>query len=51
MFLITKKVKTRGKKEFTAAVLDLNHEVFVVYVAVLNIIFDIGDEIYPSTKA
>lgn len=39
MLLSTKKVKVIGKKGF------------VVYIAILNISFNIGDEIYPLKKA
>ena len=37
------------KKEFAAAVFDLEHKVFVIYVAALNI--DLGDKINSSKNA
>ncbi len=46
---ITKKVELIGKKEFTVAALDLDHEAFVVYVTTLNISSDA--EVHPSKSA
>ncbi len=43
-----KKVELIGKKEFAAAVLDLNYKVFVVYIATLNISYNIGDKVHLS---
>ncbi len=45
----TRQVELIGKKEFTAAALDLEHEAFVVHVAALSI--DLSDEVHPSRKA
>ncbi len=46
MSLIIKKVKSIGKKEFVAAVFDLDHKTFVVYVVILNISFDVGIQLH-----
>ncbi len=45
----TRRVKLIGKKEFVAAVLDPEHEAFVVHVAALGV--DSGDEMHPSKIA
>ena len=49
VFLTIKQVELIGKKEFVATALDPKHEVFVIYVAVLNV--DLGDAVYPLRKA
>ena len=46
--MTTRQVELIGKKEFATAILDPNHEVFVVHVAALNI--DPGDEVYLLKK-
>ncbi len=45
----TRRVELIGKKEFTAAALDPEHEAFVVHVAALSV--DSSDEVHPSRKA
>ena len=45
----TRQVELIGKKKFTDTALDLEHEAFIVYIAVLNI--DLDDEMHPSRKA
>ncbi len=45
----TKRVELIEKKEFAAAALDPEHEVFVVLVAALGV--DLGDEVHPSRRA
>ena len=45
----TRWVELIGKKKFTTAALDLEHEVFVVHVAALSV--DSGDEVYPFKRA
>lgn len=51
ILLITKKVELIEKKQLTIAILDLNHKIFVVYIATLNINFDISDKVYALQKA
>lgn len=41
-----KKVKLIEKKNLIIIILDLNHEVFIIYIAYFNIISDISIEIY-----
>ena len=38
-----------GKKEFAAAILNLEHETFIVYIAALSV--NSGDKIHPSRRA
>ncbi len=45
----TRRVELIGKKEFTVAALDLEHEAFVVHVAAFNV--DLGNEMYPLRRA
>ena len=47
---ITKRVKLVEKKEFTAEVLDLRHETFVVHVAFLESPSQ-EDDVHPSCRA
>lgn len=42
------RVKLIGKKEFAIAALDLYYETFIMYVAILNISFDVDDKVHPS---
>ncbi len=49
VFPTTKRVELIGKKEFTAAALDSEYKVFIVYVAALNV--DSGDKVHPSRRA
>ncbi len=51
IFSTIKKIKLIEKKEFATAVLDPNYKIFVLYVAALNISFDIGDKVYPLQRA
>ncbi len=46
-----KRVEQIEKKEFTAAIVNLDYETFVVYVAAFNISFDVDDKVHPSKKA
>lgn len=46
MFSTTKKVKLIEKKKFTIAILDLNYEVFRIYIATFNISSDIDNKIH-----
>ena len=45
----TSRVELIRKKEFVAAVLDPEHEIFVVHVAALTV--NLGDEVHPSKRA
>ncbi len=45
----TRRVELIGKKEFTAAALDPEHEAFVVHIAALSV--DSGDEVHLSRRA
>ncbi len=45
----TKQVELIGKKEFTVAALDLEHEAFIIDIAVLSI--DSSNKIHPSRRA
>ncbi len=45
----TKQVELIRKKEFAAAILDLEHEDFIVHIAALSV--DSGDEVHPSRRA
>ncbi len=45
----TRRVELVGKKEFTVAALDLEHEAFVVHIAALSV--DLGDELHPSRRS
>lgn len=47
----TRRVELIKKKEFVVVALDLDYEAFVVYVATLNISFDVDDKVYSSKKA
>ena len=47
--MTTRQVKLIGKKEFAAAVLDSEHEAFVVHISALRV--DIDNEIYFLRKA
>lgn len=38
------------KKKFARPVFDPEHEVFILYVATLNISSDLGDKVYPFKK-
>ena len=51
MFLITKKVKLIEKKKFIVTTFNLDYEVFVIYIIVLNISFNIDNKMYPLQKA
>ncbi len=51
MFPTTKRVELIKKKVFIAAALNPDYKVFIVHIAVLNISFDISDEVYPSKRA
>lgn len=50
VFSTTKKVKQMERKEFVAVAPDPEHEIFVVYVAALNISFDLDDKIHLLRK-
>lgn len=47
VFFITKRVEVIEKKKFIIAAFDLNYKVFIIYVSVLNINFNINNKIYP----
>ncbi len=49
VFPITRQVELIEKKKFALAALDLEHEVFIVYIAALSI--DSDDEVHPLKKA
>ncbi len=49
IFLTTRKVELIGKKEFAAAVFDLEYKAFVIYVTALGV--DLDGKIYPWNKA
>ena len=51
MLLIIKRVELIKKKEFVIIALDLDYKVFIIYITIFNIGFNINDEIYPSKKA
>ncbi len=51
IFLIIKKVKLIGKKEFAIAIFDPNHKTFIIHIFALNISYDIGDKVHLSWKA
>ncbi len=48
---MNRRVKLIAKKEFTTAVLNLDYEVFVIYIAALNISSDTGDKMHLLWKA
>ena len=47
--MTTKRVEQIGKKEFIVTIVDLEYEIFVVYIAALNV--DLGDKMHPLKKA
>ena len=49
ILLTIKQVELKGKKEFAAAVFNLEYKIFVVYIAVLRV--NSGDEMHPLRKA
>ncbi len=49
IFSTTRRVELIGKKEFTVAALDSEHEAFIVHLAALNV--NPGDEIHPLRGA
>lgn len=52
IFLTTKRIKLAEKNEFAAIARNLNHETFIVYVALLNSsILLTNSNIYPSHKS
>ena len=48
IFPITRQVELIGKKEFTAAAFDPEHEAFVIYVVAFSV--NLGDEVHPLRK-
>lgn len=51
MFSIIKKVKLIEKKKVVIAAFDLDYKIFIVYIAIFNIYFDLGIEMNLSKKA
>ncbi len=45
------KSQTNSKKKFAIAAFNPEYEAFVIYIAALNISFDIDDEVHSSKKA
>lgn len=51
MLSTIRKVQLIGKKKFSIAALDPDYEIFIIYITILNITFDICDIVHPSKKA
>ena len=40
----------KWKKKFAVTILDSKYDTFVIYIAALNISFNIGNKVYPWSK-
>ena len=49
IFLTIRQVKLIGKKKFTIATLNLEHKLFIVYIATFNV--NLGDKVHLLKKA